>query len=107
MAGQSFALRGEVVSGPAAIPAAWMGITGVMSDAPHLALLEEVNRCKVAHDDLAAVKLLWQSLNHEAHKRLLFLNERARERRLQATADARERTDILSKFPAKPRKRKP
>lgn len=80
-------------------PAAWLEITGVMSAAPHLALLEEVNRYKVAHDDIAAVTVIWRSMNLKAQIRLDELAARGKARRAEAKADSAEAAAILARCP--------
>jgi hypothetical protein len=87
------------------IPAAWMAITGVMSAEPHLALLDEVDRMGVAHDDLKSVRRIWLMMSRKASERLEKLDLDAKARHDSALADARERDRLLQQFPALRRSR--
>lgn len=81
------------------IPSSWMGITGVMSAQPHLALLEEVDKRGIDHKDLAAVAAVWKELNEAAETKARELQERHQKREEEASADAKEREKLINTLP--------
>jgi hypothetical protein len=81
------------------VPASWFGITRVMSAEPHLALLEEVDRRGINHNDLDAVENVWLELIQQAAMRISELAERAEVRRAEISKDNQELLRIRTRFP--------
>lgn len=44
------------------VPSSWLSLTGNWTATAQLALLTEVNRRGIAHDDLTAVAAVWKEL---------------------------------------------